>query len=278
MGLGLTADDIASMEARTEGWIAGLQLAALSLQGSTDAHSFVSEFASRQDYMVDYLMEEVLNVQPEHIRTFLLQTSGLGRMCAALCDEVLEPAPGQRPAGQATLETLDQMNLFVMPLDGERRWYRYHHLFADVLHKHLRQLDAALAVRLDARAAEWYEANGCLPEAIHHSIIAGKPQNAVRLISQNGCSLIIRGEVLTLGRWLDAVESSAPDQPWLPIYRGWIHLTGTRPPKATCGGRGSHRALLPGQTAIMKAPSLQREHRAPTCGSLAAADFALVRT
>ncbi len=227
MGLGLTSTDIASIEARTEGWIAGLQLAALSLQGSRDAHSFVSEFASRQDYMVDYLVEEVLNAQPEHIRMFLLQTSGLGRMCGELCDALLEPAPGLLPGGQATLEALDEMNLFVIPLDDERRWYRYHHLFADVLHKHLRQLDAELALRLDGRAAGWFEANGYLPEAIHHSISAGNHENAVRLIVQNGCSLLIRGEVLTLERWLDAVEDCAPNEPWLRIYRGWIAvLTG----------------------------------------------------
>ena len=227
MGLGLTADDVASIEARTEGWIAGLQLAALSLQGSRDAHGFVEQFASRQDYIVDYLVEEVLNAQPDAIRTFLLQTSGLGHMCGALCDAVLEPAAGQRAAGQATLEALEQTNLFVTPLDEQRKWFRYHHLFSDVLHKHLKHLDPALAARLDARASDWYEANGYLPEAIHHSITAGNHQKAVRLLEQNGCSLLIRGEVLTLGRWLDAVEGSAPDRPWLAIYRGWIAvLTG----------------------------------------------------
>jgi LuxR family maltose regulon positive regulatory protein len=227
MDLSLSAEDTAMIEARTEGWIAGLQLAALSLRSSTDAHGFVAEFARSQDYIVDYLVQEVLNVQPSNVRTFLLQTSGLGRVCGALCDAVVEPAGGDGPRGQAMLETLDQNNLFVMPLDEERQWYRYHHLFADVLHKHLRHLEPALAVRLDARAAEWYEANGYLAEAIHHSIASGDHENAVRLIAQNGCSLLIRGEVLTLGRWLDAVEGSAPDQPWLPIYRGWIAaLTG----------------------------------------------------
>ncbi len=227
MDLRLPADDIAVIEARTEGWIAGLQLAALSLRGSRDAHGFVAEFASRQDYMVDYLVEEVLNAQRRDVSTFLLQTSGLGQMCGALCDAVLEPVAGQSRPGEAMLERLDQMNLFIMPLDEERQWYRYHHLFADVLHKHLRQLDPALAMRLDARAAQWYEANGYIPEAIHHSIAAGDKENAVRLVEQNGCTLLIRGEVLTLKRWLDAIEDSGRDRPWLPIYRGWISaLTG----------------------------------------------------
>ncbi len=227
MELRLSTADISMIEARTEGWIAGLQLAALSLRGSQDAHGFVAEFASRQDYMVDYLVEEVLSRQPEEVRAFLLQTSGLGRLCAALCDAVVESVPERASGAQAMLEALDQRNLFIMPLDEERQWYRYHHLFADVLQKHLTRLDRALALRLDARAAAWYESNGYLPEAIHHSIAAGDIENAARLIEQNGCTLIIRGEVLTLKHWLDAVEQSMERRPWFSVYRGWISaLTG----------------------------------------------------
>ncbi len=227
MELRLSAEDTAMIETRTEGWIAGLQLAALSLRGSRDAHRFVAEFASRQAYMVDYLVQEVLNAQPANVRDFLLQTSGLGRMCGSLCDAVIEPAGTERASAQAMLETLDQMNLFIMPLDEDRQWYRYHHLFADVLHKHLRQLDRALALLLDRRAAAWYEANGYLAEAIHHSIAAGDRSNATRLIEQNGCMLIIRGEVLTLKNWLDAVEDPASGHAWFSVYRGWIAaLTG----------------------------------------------------
>ncbi len=227
MGLRLSSEDIAAIEMRTEGWIAGLQLAALSLRGSQDAHGFVAEFASRQDYMVDYLVEEVLNRQPENVRAFLLQTSGLGRMCGDLCDAVVEPTAAGNLQGQAMLQALDQMSLFIMPLDGERQWYRYHHLFADVLHKHMLQQDRALSLRLDARAAAWYEANGYLPEAIRHRIAAGDTENAARLIEQNGCLLIIRGEVLTLKSWLAAVEGPAGQRPWFSVYRGWIAaLTG----------------------------------------------------
>ena len=222
MDLSLSPEDTAMIAARTEGWIAGLQLAALSLRSSRDAHGFLAEFARSQDYIVDYLVQEVLDVQPQDMRTFLLQTSGLGRLCGALCDAVVEPAGADGPRGQVMLETLDQMNLFVMPLDEERQWYRYHHLFADVLHKHFQQLDPSRASRLDARAAAWYEANGYIPEAIHHSIAAGETEDAIRLIEQNGCTLLIRGEVLTLKAWLDAIEGSAPDRPWFPIYRGWI--------------------------------------------------------
>ncbi len=227
MNLRLTVEDIAMIESRTEGWVAGLQLAALSLRGSRDAHGFITEFASRQDYIIDYLVEEVLNAQQANVSTFLLQTSGLGRMCGPLCDAVVEQDSGIASRGQVMLETLDQMNLFVMPLDEEHQWYRYHHLFADVLHKHLKQLDPTLALQLDARAASWYQANGCIPEAIHHFIAAGDKDNAIRLIEQNGCMLLIRGEVLTLKSWLDAIEGSEEDRAWFPIYRGWIAaLTG----------------------------------------------------
>ncbi len=227
MDLRLSPDEIAIIEARTEGWVAGLQLAALSLKGSKDAHGFVEQFAGRQDYIVDYLVEEVLNVQPPQVSAFLLQTSGLDRMCGALCEAVVEPLALQARPAQAMLEALDQMNLFIMPLDEERQWYRYHHLFADVLHKQLRGSDPDLARQLERRAAQWYEANACIPEAIHHSIAAGEMQAAIRLVEQNGCTLLIRGEVLTLGRWLDSIEASARDRPWLPIYRGWIAaLTG----------------------------------------------------
>jgi LuxR family maltose regulon positive regulatory protein len=262
MGLVLTADEMATIEARTEGWIAGLQLAALSLQGSRDAHSFVEEFASRQDYMVDYLVEEVLNAQPDPVRAFLLQTSGLERMCGRLCDAVLEPSPGHPTAGHDTLETLHERNLFVMPLDEERQWYRYHHLFADVLHKHLRQQDAALALRLEARAAGWYETNGYLPEAIHHSIRAGDHENAVRLIAKNGCSLLIRGGVLTLAGWLDAVEGSARDEPWLPVYRGWI--------AALTGGADRAEEYLRRAEALIAAQP-RRDDTATMQGTVAAA-------
>src|SRR3990172_1835833 len=120
MGLKLSADDIAALEARTEGWIAGLQLAALSMQGRKDIHGFVQAFAGSHRYIMDYLVEEALNVQPERVRLFLLQTSILDRMCGSLCNAVVEVDQAERGGGQATLELLEQMNLFVIPLDEER--------------------------------------------------------------------------------------------------------------------------------------------------------------
>ncbi len=135
MGLALSANDLSAMEKRTEGWIAGLQLAALSMQGSKDIHAFVSAFTGSHHYVMDYLVEEVLKLQPKELSTFLLQTSILDRLCGPLCEAVVEAETTEPVDGQAMLEALEEMNLFVIPLDDERHWYRYHHLFADVLRK-----------------------------------------------------------------------------------------------------------------------------------------------
>ena len=140
MGLDLSAEDIAALETRTEGWIAGLQLAALSMQGHQDATSFIQSFTGSHHFVLDYLVEEVLHQQPESVQTFLLRTSILDRLCGPLCDAVLlDPSA----SGQATLEYLERANLFLVPLDNERRWYRYHHLFADLLRQRLHQSAAS---------------------------------------------------------------------------------------------------------------------------------------
>src|SRR2546427_5177900 len=140
MGLNLSAEDITALEARTEGWIAGLQLAAISLQGQQDAASFITSFTGSHHFVLDYLLEEVLQQQPESIQTFLLRTSILDRMTGSLCDAVLLNPSG---SGQATLEYIEHANLFLVPLDNERRWYRYHQLFADLLRQRLQQSAAS---------------------------------------------------------------------------------------------------------------------------------------
>ena len=147
MGLTLSADDLSAMETRTEGWIAGLQLAALSMQGCKDIHGFVSAFTGSHHYVMDYLAEEVLKLQPKKVSTFLLQTSILDRLCGPLCEAVVDADPAEPVDGQAMLETLEEMNLFLIPLDDERHWYRYHHLFADVLRKRLEHQYPAFASR-----------------------------------------------------------------------------------------------------------------------------------
>jgi LuxR family transcriptional regulator, maltose regulon positive regulatory protein len=177
MGLALTAHDVAALEERTEGWIAALQLAALSLQGRDDVAGFIAGFAGDDRYIVDYLVEEVLARQPEQVRRFLLQTSILERLSGPLCDAVT----GQ-DGGKAQLAELKRGNLFLVPLDDRRQWYRYHQLFADVLRTHLLDEQPGDVPLLHARASGWYEQNGRRPEAIRHALAAGDFERAADLV------------------------------------------------------------------------------------------------
>ena len=168
MGLNLSAEEIAALETRTEGWIAGLQLAAISMQGHQDTASFIQSFTGSHHFVLDYLVEEVLGQQSESIQTFLLRTSILDRMCGALCDAVLGSPSA---SGQETLEYLERANLFIVPLDSERCWYRYHHLFGDLLRQRLGKPKEFAEFHL--RASQWHEDNGDLSAAFHHAIAAG---------------------------------------------------------------------------------------------------------
>jgi LuxR family transcriptional regulator, maltose regulon positive regulatory protein len=227
MGLKLPAGDIAALEARTEGWIAGLQLAALSMQGSQDIHAFVSAFTGSHHYVMDYLIQEVLRRQPRQVSTFLLQTAILDRLCAPLCEAVVEPDPLEPVDGQAVLEALEQMNLFVIPLDDQRCWYRYHHLFADVLNQRLEQQFPHLLPQLHHQASQWYKQNGLISEAIQHSLLAGEQDRAAQLIEQDGCFLLISGEGTTLLNWFKVIESQLETHPWLAIQKAWaLAVTG----------------------------------------------------
>ena len=176
MGLNLSAEDITALENRTEGWIAGLQLSALSMQGHLDAAGFIKSFTGSHHFVLDYLIEEVLERQSESVQAFLLCTSILDRMCGPLCDAVL-PAPSA--SGQETLEYLEHTNLFIVPLDNERRWYRYHHLFGDLLRQRLGKPKEFPEFHL--RASHWHEENGDLGAAFHHSIAAGELARAAGL-------------------------------------------------------------------------------------------------
>lgn len=213
MGLHLSAEDVDALEARTEGWIAGLQLAALSMQGVADTTQFIQTFAGSHRFVLDYLLEEVLNKQPERAQHFLLHTSILDRLCGPLCDALLD-APA--PSGQKTLESLEQANLFIMPLDNERRWYRYHHLFADLLRQRLPQSIAASSHEADSRlnelhlrASQWYEDNGLELEAFHHAAAANDIDRAERLIEGKGIPLHLRGAVTTILNWLASLPPAA---------------------------------------------------------------------
>ena len=177
MGLSLSAEDIAALEDHTEGWIVGLQLAALSMQGRQDVHGFIQAFAGDDRYIVDYLVEEVLQRQPAPVRSFLLQTSILDRLSGSLCDAVT----GQKE-GNARLEALERGNFFVVPLDDKRHWYRYHHLFAEVLSAHLMAEQPNQVATLHRRASAWYERNGSEADAIRHALAAGDFGRAADLV------------------------------------------------------------------------------------------------
>src|SRR5829696_4009653 len=200
MGLKLTVEDIAELEGRTEGWIAGLQMAALAMRDHTDVAGFIASFTGSNRHVVDYLAEEVLWRQPEELRTFLLRTSILDRMCAPLCNAIAEHTDGQ-----TTLERLEHANLFLVPLDNERQWYRYHHLFADVLRQRLSQERPDLVPELHQRASGWFEEEGLVAEAIHHALAAQDWERAVRLIETSGMALVLSRQVQTMLGWIDGL-------------------------------------------------------------------------
>jgi LuxR family maltose regulon positive regulatory protein len=215
MGLSLSAEDVAALETRTEGWVAGLQLAAVSMQGHEDATSFIESFTGSHHFVLDYLVEEVLQQQPESVRTFLLRTSILDRLCGPLCDAVLLETSA---SGQETLEYIERANLFLVPLDDERRWYRYHHLFADLLRQRLHQGTASLkgnegpdVAELHVRASRWFEGNGLEVEAFRHAAAANDVERAESLIEGEGVPLYFRGTVAPVLKWLESLSKAVLD-------------------------------------------------------------------
>jgi LuxR family maltose regulon positive regulatory protein len=247
MQLDLSAEDIAALEARTEGWIAGLQLAAISLQGREDVGGFIASFAGSHHFVLDYLVEEVLQQQPESIQAFLLRTSILERLCGALCDAVLLDASA---SSQETLEYLERANLFIVPLDNERRWYRYHHLFAELLRQRFQHNTASSAgddgmgvAELHSRASRWYEDHCLYMEAFQHAAAANDIERAERLIKQEAMPLHSLPVVTTILNWLDSLPKTVLDaRPWL-----WV--------------RSATSALMAGQTTGVE-EKLQAAERA----------------
>jgi len=200
MGLDLTSADVGALEERTEGWIAALQLAALSLQGRDDVAGFIDSFTGDDRFVVDYLVEEVLDRQLAPTRRFLLETSVLQRLSGALCDAVTGGT-----GGRATLEQLERANLFVVPLDDRRHWYRYHHLFADVLRARLLDEDPALVSELHRRAASWWADHDEPAEAITHALAGGDVDGAAALVELVAPSLQRARQEALLRRWLEAL-------------------------------------------------------------------------
>ncbi len=217
MGLTLSTDDVATLTARTEGWAAGLQMAALSLRGRADASAFIQEFGGGHRYILEYLLEEVLTRQPEAIQTFLMKTSVLDRLSGPLCDAVLgEDAPGQGNA-QAILDEFERANLFIIPLDDGRRWYRYHRLFADLLRQRLRQVaDAETIAALYLRASAWYEREGLIAEAVTCALAAPDYEYAAALVERHVLPFFYRSETVLVYTWLKALpEAVLRDRPLL---------------------------------------------------------------
>ena len=215
MGLDLCAEDITALEARTEGWITGLQLAALSMQGQKDTASFIKAFTGSHRFVLDYLMEEVLQLQSESIQTFLLRTSILDRMCGPLCEAVLRAPAG---SGKETLQTFERANLFIVPLDNERRWYRYHHLFAELLRQRLQQStdssagdEEKVVAELHSRASRWYEDNGMEIEAFQHAAAANDVEHAERLLAGGEMPVHFPGVATSILDWLESLPKTVLD-------------------------------------------------------------------
>jgi LuxR family maltose regulon positive regulatory protein len=244
MGLDLSTADIAALAARTEGWIAGLQMAALALQGTRsmegrDTKSFLGAFSGSHRFVLDYLVEEVLERQSGEIQEFLLQTSVLERLTAPLCDavrfgEAESPSSSSRSAvrfgeaespnsSQVILEGLERANLFLVPLDDERRWYRYHHLFADLLRSRLQQILPDLVPILHLRASRCQEQNGYIAEAVGHALLIPDAERVAYLIEGNALAILERGELTTLVGWLDTLpEDVVRSHPWLSVSYAWV--------------------------------------------------------
>src|SRR6266851_6650318 len=203
MRLDLSSDEVAVLQSRTEGWIAGLQFAGLSLRGRIDISAFLRAFSGSHRFVLEYLSEEVFSQQPLAVQTFLLQTCLLERLSGPLCDALT----GQEH-GQSMLEELERANMFVISLDDERQWYRYHHLFAEMLRSRLQQTRPSLIPALHLRASTWYEHHDMVIEAVRHALAAPDVELAARLIDQYSMAVVGRGQYYTLLGWLEALPES----------------------------------------------------------------------
>jgi len=240
MSLDLLLEDVEALGARTEGWIVGLQLAALSLQGRSNAHEFIAAFTGSHYYVLEYLTEEVLHRQPEPVQRFLLHTSILDRLSGPLCDAVTG-----RDDGNAMLEHLHRGNLFVIPLDEEHQWYRYHRLFADLLGNLLRKsLRKERILELHGLASEWHEAGGSQNEAVNYALKAEDYERVARLVEEVAHASVVDSRLSTLWYWLEELPEEVLDaHPRLRIYLIWAFYLGGHFIRAQGMLRDSKRAL-----------------------------------
>jgi LuxR family maltose regulon positive regulatory protein len=256
MGLKLSSEDVAALEERTEGWIVGLQMAALSMRGrgAKDASRFIAALSGSHRYILDYLADEVLLQQPESVQTFLLQTAILDRLTGPLCDAVtgrddrsVEPVPseveGPTTSGQEMLEQLEAANLFIVPLDDERRWYRYHHLFTDLLRT---ELDKESQSALHLKAARWFAANDLLPEAVKHGLSSGDMNEAAQLIALAAEGAFRTASFTSLSGWLDALpDELVRANGELATYKGLISFWIDHHDEASAYAAAAEHSLSP---------------------------------
>ena len=288
MGLNLSGKDIVALETRTEGWIAGLQLAAISMQGRADTASFIESFTGTHHFMMDYLLEEVLQQQTAEVQAFLLGTSVLDRLCGPLCDAVMDEGRKTKDEGQmagdapvsssvlrpssAVLESLERANLFIVPLDNDRQWYRYHRLFADLLRQRLQQSTADVG-DYHRRASHWYEANGYPAEAFQHAVAASDFERAAELAEQAWPSM---EDTFQTTAWLGWIKQLPTDvmrvRPVLCTQAGWSFSNAGEPEASERHLQNAERALagaadraefkpefrpLPGSIALARAYNAQ---------------------
>jgi LuxR family maltose regulon positive regulatory protein len=225
MGLGLSEADIAMLDARTEGWVTSLQMAALSMRGRDDISSFVASFGGSHRFVLDYLSDEVLSRLPADVQSFLLETSILNRLTGPLCDAVT----GRKDSGNM-LRRLEESNLFLVPCDDERTWYRYHNLFADILQQRLHQSEHDRVRLLHSRASKWCQRNGLTDEAIVHALGAGDCERAANLIERAAEAALMRSEVATFLGWVEALPDDVVHcRPRICAFNAWALLLSGRP-------------------------------------------------
>ena len=284
MGLNLSGENIVALETRTEGWIAGLQLAAISMQGRADTASFIESFTGTHHFMMDYLLEEVLQQQTAEVQAFLLGTSVLERLCGPLCEAVMDEGRKTKDEGQmaedapvssfvlrpssAVLEHLERANLFIVPLDNDRQWYRYHRLFADLLRQRLQQSTADVG-DYHRRASHWYEANGYPAEAFQHAVAASDFERAAELAEQAWPSM---EDTFQTTAWLGWIKQLPTDvmrvRPVLCTQAGWSFSNAGEPEASEHHLQNAERALagaadraefrpLPGSIALARAYNAQ---------------------
>ena len=225
MGLKVTLEDVARITKRTEGWIAGLQMAALSMQNTDDIPGFITNLTGTHHYIFDYLIEEILAQQSPEVHRFLIFSSILDQLTASLCDALLEGETESSPSRPSSviLEELEHANLFIIPLDHEQQWYRYHPLFSELLRGYLRQNNPDLIPILHNRASIWLEEHGLIPEAIRHLFLACDWEGVIRLVSANIFALLEQNELNNVARQLDFLtKDKTIARPWLLMGRAWL--------------------------------------------------------